>query len=183
MYIVMNMIVCTWLNLPVLCTITQLIKVFVIWSVVIRLDFLAQAILFDEYKESMIIVNGNAKIYIYYHYYWFSNVQRSILKRYIIAIWMEIIFCRCGGAEVILMVSHHQYCTENGGSAKRGVEVPTSGSNNMVNTFLKHFTQVWFWKTEFEMNVETIVMKWPNNINHLLFLDLRCTLPSRPNAV
>jgi len=73
----------------------------------------------------MTIVKENAKTYIYYHYYCFSNVQRSILKWYIIAIRMEIIFYRCGGAEVILMVahppfrtffqlvSHHQFRTEN----------------------------------------------------------------------
>jgi len=49
------------------------------WLVIIRLDFLAQAILFDENNELIAIVNGNVKIYIYYHYYCFSNVQRSIL--------------------------------------------------------------------------------------------------------
>jgi len=48
--------------------------------VVIGLDFLAWAILFDENNELMTIVKRNAKIYIYYHYYYFSNVQRSILK-------------------------------------------------------------------------------------------------------
>jgi len=35
------MIVCTRLNLPVLCTTAQLTKVFVNWSVIIRFDFLA----------------------------------------------------------------------------------------------------------------------------------------------
>jgi len=34
--------------------------------VVIRLDFLAKVILFDENNELMTIANGNAKIYIYY---------------------------------------------------------------------------------------------------------------------
>jgi len=53
--------------------------------------------LFDENNELMTIVNGNAKIYIYYHYYYFSNVKTSILKWYNITIQMEIIFCRCGG--------------------------------------------------------------------------------------
>jgi len=49
----------------------------------------------------MTIVNRNAKRYICYHYYCFLNVQRSELKWYSIAVQMEIIFCRCGGAEVI----------------------------------------------------------------------------------
>jgi len=79
--------------------------------VVIRLDFLAQAILFDKNNLLMTIVNGNAEIYIYYHYYCFSNIQRSILKWYIIAIRMEIIFYQWRGAEVILMVLHHLFST------------------------------------------------------------------------
>jgi len=74
------MIGCTRLNLPVLCTSAQLTKVYVNWSVVIiRLDFFVQVILFDENNELMTIVNGNVKIYIYCHYYCFSNVLRSIL--------------------------------------------------------------------------------------------------------
>jgi len=62
MYSYIVTIVCTRLNLPVLCATAQLTKVFVNWSVVIRLSFLAQAILFDENNELMTIVNGNAKI-------------------------------------------------------------------------------------------------------------------------
>jgi len=54
------MIVCTRLNLPVLCTTAQLTKVYVNWSVVITFDSLALAILFDENNELMAIVNGNA---------------------------------------------------------------------------------------------------------------------------
>jgi len=57
--------------------------------------------LFDENNELMTIVNGNAKIYIYYHYYCFSNVQRSILKWYNI----EMIFCWCGDAKIIFDIS------------------------------------------------------------------------------
>jgi len=58
-------------------TTVHLTKVYeyVIWSMVMRLHFLAQAILFDENNELMAIVNGNVS-----HYYCFSNAQRSILK-------------------------------------------------------------------------------------------------------
>jgi len=59
----------------------------------------------------MTIVNGNAKRYIYYHHYYFSNVLGSILKWYVITIRMEIIFCRSGGSEVILMVPHPPFRT------------------------------------------------------------------------
>jgi len=73
--------------------------------VVIRLDFLAQNILFDENNELglMTILNGNAEIYIYYHFYCFSSDERSILKWYIIAIQMEIIFCRCGSYFLVVL--------------------------------------------------------------------------------
>jgi len=85
----------------------------------------------------MAIVNGNAKIYMYYHFYCFSNVQRSILKWYIISIWMKIVFSQCGGAEVILMLLHppfhtflkpipHQKCSS---TPVHSVEVPTSAYN------------------------------------------------------
>jgi len=38
----------------------EITKICVNWSVIIRLDFLASAILFDENNELMTIVNGNA---------------------------------------------------------------------------------------------------------------------------
>jgi len=106
------MIVFTRLNLPVLYTTAQLTKVFVNWSMVIRLDFFCignfvwrkQRV--NDYREWKC-----KNIYIYYHYYCFSNVQRSIQKWYIIAIRIDIIFCRCGGTEDILMVPHPPFRT------------------------------------------------------------------------
>jgi len=72
-------------------------------------------------NELMTIVNGNAKTYIYYYYYCFSNVPRSI-KWYNIAIQVEIIFCRCGSyfwwfrtlhsAPFFQPVPDHQFRTE-----------------------------------------------------------------------
>jgi len=73
----------------------------------------------------------------------FSNVQRSILKWYNIAIQMEIIFCRCGGRKLFLvvphssfhtlfqLVPHHQFRTKITNRCE-GSEVPTSGYQHLL---------------------------------------------------
>jgi len=58
-------------------------------------------------------VNGNSKIYIYYHHYCFSNVHRSMLKWYNIKWKYNTLFNNMGIIHVPIMMASQYIVLQN----------------------------------------------------------------------